>query len=323
MDIKLSYKSDVCFKYSFGRNTESSTFVRQFMLKNLLPIEVGDCQVDNPELIPQTIEDKNSILDIFMARSQVIIDIEMQVSSLSSYIYKRFQYYGAKMIAHQLEPGEKFNDVKDVYQIVFIDDVEKENPALVKRHCTKEQTDHKELPHYVHTTIYVFLPYIEQIAKEKDVLNEFEAMLYLLHKGTLENIKYEEKEGAIKMLKKLHANFIRNKKLVNASMRRFEMKENYELKYQMGVEDARKEALSIGKKEGVEEGIRLGAKEKTYKLALNIIKTKFKVDASHWLRDLTEEQLDEVFDLIMNNYDYEEIEGRFVVDHNLNELVFS
>lgn len=299
MNTKLSYKSDVHFKYCFGKNTKESLFLRGFLLENLLPIKVDNWYADNPELVPEAIVDKESILDVYMASGKILVDLEMQVSSLSSYVYKRFQYYGAKMLAYQLSPGEKFRNVRDIYQIIIADDVEKDNPSLVKTYCTREQTQNKDLPYYVHTTIYVFLPYIEEIVKEKEVLSEFEAMLYLIYKGTLDGIHYQEKQGVIKMLERMHDDFLGQKELVAMTMRRFVMREDFESKYQMGIEEAKMEGIE----QGIERGLRQGL--------LKCMKIKFNADASNWLSYLTEKQLDEIYDLLDTDISYEELEERY------------
>lgn len=306
MDIKSSYKSDVHFKYCFGTNTKESLFLRGFLLENLLPIRVDNWYADNPELIPESMVDKESILDVYMTRGKVLVDLEMQVSSLSSYMYKRFQYYGAKMLAYQLSPGEKFRSIRDIYQIIIVNDVDKVNPSLVKTYCTKEQTQNKDLPYYVQTTIYVFLPYIEEIVKEKEELNEFEAMLYLIYKGTLDKISYQEKQGVIKMLERMHDDFLGQKDLVTMTMKRFEMKEDFEAKYQMGIEDA--------KMQGIEQGIEQGAFNKILSIVLKCMRTKFNVDAPNWLSYLTEKQLDEIYDLLDTDISYEELEKRYSIN---------
>lgn len=53
--------------------------------------------------------------------------------------------------------------------------------------------------------------------------------------------------------------------------------------------------------------------EKIYEFTLRAIRTKFKVDASDWLKDLTEEQLEEVYDSVINDLSYEDIKGKYCI----------
>ncbi|MEG0276310.1 MAG: Rpn family recombination-promoting nuclease/putative transposase [Coprobacillus sp.] len=305
MQVKIDYNSDVFFKYVFGRNTYASIKVRRFLLEQLLPIQLDNIIVDNPELIPRYIRDKDVILDIYMNRNSDEINIEMQKSLLSKYIYKRFQYYAAKMIANQLQVGDGFVKIKDIYQVILIEDYDRSNPKLIETFHAKQHIGEKELPFYIHTSVYVYLPYIEKIAESKDKLTEAEAMFYLIHKGTLEGIEYEEKEGVIKMIELLHRDFMKNKSLMEATRARYQKKEDYQAWHDMDVEEAKEQGMEQGMEEGVKKGMNY-AKQDTLR---RMIELKYGITECEWVSDCKIETIDKLEMLIINNASYDELKA--------------
>lgn len=312
MQTRIDYNSDVFFKYVFGRNTHVSTLLRDFLFKHLLPVKVDDLSVSNPELIPQYIKDKNIILDIYINNEFLDIDIEMQKSSLSQYLYKRFQYYGAKMIASQLDIGDDFRKIKNVYQIIFIEDIDKHNPKLIERYYAKEYSGDKSYPYYVHTTIYVYLPYIEVIKEEKEVLSEIEALLYLIHKGTIENIKYDKKKGVVEMVEMLHKEFMGNRRLVEATMVRNQMREDFQAWHDMDVEEAKEEGIEEGIIKGIEEGIIKGICAGKQDMLIDIMKIKYPSENHEWIRECEIAELDKISQLLLTDISYNDLKLKMI-----------
>lgn len=95
----------------------------------------------NPDLTPDHVQDKDMILDIKAEDERGIqYDIEMQNSGLSQNLHQRFQIYGAKMLASQQRPGEDYvENVREAIQIIFVDDVDKDNMKLIDVYTIKKE----------------------------------------------------------------------------------------------------------------------------------------------------------------------------------------
>lgn len=79
--------------------------------------------VKNPEINQNTVLAKNIILDICAVdETGRIIDIEMQMAGSSNSETARFQFYGARLLVEQVDIGEKYHNLRPVYQIIFMND---------------------------------------------------------------------------------------------------------------------------------------------------------------------------------------------------------
>ncbi|MEG0366547.1 MAG: PD-(D/E)XK nuclease family transposase, partial [Coprobacillus sp.] len=213
------YNSDVFFKLAFGQNNKKSYMLRRFLVEGVVGNDISvEYTCVNPEITPQIISNKKAILDIYMNMGEVEIDIEMQRSKLSPFVNRRFMHYASKLINYQLKPGQSSGSLKDLIQIIFIEDVDKRNPCLIDRYCSRNLSLNKQLG-YIQTTIYIYLPYINEIANN-NTLNEWEAIIYLLHNGELNNIEHEKGE-MIDMLEKMYAEFNQDENLIKETSLRY------------------------------------------------------------------------------------------------------
>ncbi|MCR1888228.1 PD-(D/E)XK nuclease family transposase [Longibaculum muris] len=323
MSEKNYYVSDVFFKLTFGQNTSESKRLREFLLKNIIPlVPIHDLSVANPELTPQMIRMKNNILDIHMQNNQYEIDMEMQNSKMSVFLNRRFIHYSCRLIDYQLEAGDTSGKLKELIQIVFIRDIDKRCPRLMDDFYAKNTYNISQLG-YLQTTIYVYLPYVNKIASEKECLSEFEALIYLMENGNVEGIKYEEKEGMIKMMKKKYNKFIKDKKMVKEVDARYQVQYDFQEWHDVDVEYAKKagleEGLLVGKKAGLEEGLLVGKKvgleqglsEGKLEMAIRIYEMKYHQDGE-WLKECTQEQLDYFSQLILTDIESSELKEKIM-----------
>ena len=121
--------NDFVFKKVFGENM---TVLGDF-LKAVLDLPIDEYQgliVVDPHLRRENIEDKLGILDIkIKTKSQKTIDVEVQVKAQPS-IWKRMQYYTAKMLIEQVQSGNKYEQLTKAISILIADFVlVKENDA--------------------------------------------------------------------------------------------------------------------------------------------------------------------------------------------------
>ena len=64
------------------------------------------------------------------------------------------------------------------------------------------------------------------------------------------------------------------------------------------------QGLEKGLEQGIEKGIEQGKREENSKRACQLVKKKYKVDNLEWLKTCTSQQLDYLFDMIINDIDY-------------------
>ena len=250
MVVHITYKNDAFFKYTVGTNDKDSKKIRRFIIQFLLEKRLHFIDCTNPEIVPEMIRDKSIILDTFIERKDMIIDIEMQNTPLNRFQYQRFQYYHSRLITKQLERGDDYNKIKDVYQIIFVDDTDQNQ--LVSTYVLKENTP---ISHHLIHMIIVNIPYIESIINHKKKLNAFEAMICLFHRQSLEGIKYEDKGGIIKMIKEKYHYFVREPELAESAKYREYQRINYEAMKESEIEEAKKQQKEISLKEGIDKGI--------------------------------------------------------------------
>jgi predicted transposase/invertase (TIGR01784 family) len=129
----LSPKNDFVFKKVFGENTQVLTD----FLKSVLDLPADEYQgleVLDPNLRPENIDDKYCILDIRLhTKSKNVIDIEIQIKN-QDFIWKRIQFYAAKMLVEQAKSGDSYKTLPHVISILITDFVLiKENKELHNR----------------------------------------------------------------------------------------------------------------------------------------------------------------------------------------------
>jgi predicted transposase/invertase (TIGR01784 family) len=110
--------NDFVFKKVF---TENELALRDFLMAVLdLPVEeYQKLEVLDPNLLPERIEDKRCILDIKLhTASGKAVDIEIQVE-YQEFLWKRIQYYCAKMLAEQGHRGDEYDNLPGVISILI------------------------------------------------------------------------------------------------------------------------------------------------------------------------------------------------------------
>ena len=117
----LSPKIDVVFKALFS-SADSEDILTDF-LASVLDIESDDIKninIINTEVLPETIEQKYSRLDIAMEVGGRIVNVEMQVKNLSDY-KERVLFYWSKLYAKDLREGESYKKLKQTISISILD----------------------------------------------------------------------------------------------------------------------------------------------------------------------------------------------------------
>lgn len=222
------------------------------ILKDVAGIESKSIKVTNPDLNPEHIEDKDMILDICVEDEQgQIINVEMQNSTLSRMQYQRFQIYGATLLSRQKKKGDDYiTNIHRVYQIIFVDDIDKDNLMLIDRYISRNVNGQVE-KHYLITRIYIYLPSIHILLQEKPInqFSELELAIYIFKNGIDDDIMMM-KEEVVKIMSKKLEDFNQDEILKDMALKRDLNRATHEAE--------KKDMYRLGKLEGKEEGINEG-----------------------------------------------------------------
>lgn len=118
----LSPKADITFKKVFGEHPD---IVRSF-LNAMLPLEgreIVEIEYLTPELFPDNLEQKNSIVDVRCKDGegrQFIVEMQMY---WRKEMYERMVFNMAKVYSSQLNIGNTYQELKPIYGLCLLDDI--------------------------------------------------------------------------------------------------------------------------------------------------------------------------------------------------------
>ena len=238
------------------------------------------------------------ILDVRVKTDEgKLIDIEMQNSSLTKEVHYRFQIYGARMMDHQVNRGDILysENVHEVYTILFINDIDRDNLLLIDTYMPCNQLNHVRKYNLL-THHNVYLPFIDAVVREKGLknLNALELAIYTLYHGITDDIMSLNSEVVIMMKEKMDQ-FNEDEELVLAASKRQLVKiQHHQEKVRIRQE---------GKEEGLKEGELLKAKENT----LMLFKSKYPQESVQILENLTLSQYNDIFKALIENKELQTI----------------
>src|SRR5699024_6439021 len=168
------FKNDFMFKHSLGNDQDPGSFyLLKLFIEGILNISCKSITILNPDLVVENIEDKDMLLDIrVQTNNGDYVNIEM----FSKNQYQRFQIYGASLLSRQEKERDDYQkNINHVYQIIFIDDIDKANLKLYDRYVSRNE-EGKHEKYNLLTRVYVQMPNINIIKKQKKIeeLNEIE-----------------------------------------------------------------------------------------------------------------------------------------------------
>ena len=293
------FKNDLVFKFMLSDLNDSRCYyLLKVIIEGITGIQCQELFVLNSELNPEHLSDKDMILDVRVKTDEgKLIDIEMQNSSLTKEVHYRFQIYGARMMDHQVNRGDILysENVHEVYTILFINDIDRDNLLLIDTYMPRNQLNHVRKYNLL-THHNVYLPFIDAVVREKGLknLNALELAIYTLYHGITDDIMSLNSEVVIMMKEKMDQ-FNENEELVLAASKRQLVKiQHHQEKVRIRQE---------GKEEGLKEGELLKAKEKTLKLFNKL----FPDENNELLENLTLLQYDQTFDALLENEDLKTI----------------
>ena len=284
----LNYRNDLFFKYTLSREDEGSIFARNTIIERVTGIRVKESTVMNPNLDPKTIGKKKIILDVHVKdENGQLFCIEMQ-TTFSETEKKRFEFYGARALNDQLNSGEKYELLKPVHQIIFIDEYPWNNQNLMNHYQMRTEKGEVENKKALIKRSYIHLPVINELVRKQGILklNDFEQLCFLFENNENDAI-LKTKERLVKVFVEKYKEMQKNDKLWSTAM----AIQMGEARYRNGLNDSYKEGLEQGLEQGIERGIRKGKEEGERQLLKRQIEKKYHEDATEWLKTLTSEQL--------------------------------
>ena len=286
----LNYRNDLFFKYTLSREDEGSIFARNTIIERVTGIRVKESTVMNPNLDPMTIGKKKIILDVHVKdENNQLFCIEMQTTFTETEL-KRFEFYGARALNDQLNSGEKYELLKPVHQIIFIDEYPWNNRNLMNHYQMRTKKGEVENKKALIKRSYIHLPVINELVRKQGILklNDFEQLCYLFENNENDAI-LKTKERLVKVFVEKYKEMQKNEKLWSTAM----AIQMGEARYRNGLNDSFKEGLEQGIEKGLKEG------EKKIQLLLNqLIEKKYHEDATAWLQTLTAKQITAISDLL-------------------------
>lgn len=247
----VKFNNDLFFKYLLSRDTVESKMLRKYIVKLVTNIDCKKMIVKNPEINQNTVLSKNIILDIYAVdQTGRVIDIEMQMAGSSNSETARFQFYGARLLVEQLDTGEKYNKLRPVYQIIFIND---DDNCLIRDYAFRDSEGKVENGN-LNYRYFIKMKHIDKILTEKEVkeLNDLERLCYLFIKNEYTDIIRERREDIIGMVIKMYDKFRNNEPMWSLA--------NQLALARIRTESFKDEYHSKGLEEGIEKGIEIRKK---------------------------------------------------------------
>ena len=296
IDKIYDFKNDFMFKHSLGNDQDPDSFyLLKLFIEGILNISCKSITILNPDLVVENIEDKDMLLDIrVQTNNGDYVNIEM----FSKNQYQRFQIYGASLLSRQEKEGDDYQkNINHVYQIIFIDDIDKANLKLYDRYESRNEEGKLEKYNLL-TRVYVQMPYINLIKKQKKLeeFSEIEKGIYIFENGITDDIiRLKEDNKVVEIMKEKIERFNQDEQLRDMAYKRSLNR--------WANERDKQDMYEKGKEEGIKQGIEQGK----YNLIKQLFNKYYPEEDDNILENLNNEQYDKIFEMILDNRSSEEI----------------
>ena len=304
IDKIYDFKNDFMFKHSLGNDQDPDSFyLLKLFIEGILNISCKSITILNPDLVVENIEDKDMLLDIrVQTNNGDYVNIEM----FSKNQYQRFQIYGASLLSRQEKEGDDYQkNINHVYQIIFIDDIDKANLKLYDRYESRNEEGKLEKYNLL-TRVYVQMPYINLIKKQKKLeeFSEIEKGIYIFENGITDDIiRLKEDNKVVEIMKEKIDRFNQDEQLrdmaYKRSLNRWANERDKQDMYEKGKEE--------GIAEGVKQGLEMGIEQGKYNLIKQLFNKYYPKEDDSILENLNNEQYDKIFEMILDNRSINEI----------------
>ncbi|OUQ01137.1 hypothetical protein B5E98_08490 [Thomasclavelia spiroformis] len=242
----------------------------------------------------------------------MLLDIRVQTNNgdyvniemFSKNQYQRFQIYGASLLSRQEKERDDYQkNINHVYQIIFIDDIDKANLKLYDRYESRNEEGKLEKYNLL-TRVYVQMPYINLIKKQKKLeeFSEIEKGIYIFENGITDDIiRLKENNKVVEIMKEKIERFNQDEQLRDMAYKRSLNR--------WANERDKQDMYEKGKEEGIEEGIKQGIEQGKYNLIKQLFNKYYPEEDDNILENLNNEQYDKIFEMILDNRSINEIKG--------------
>ena len=298
IDKIYDFKNDFMFKHSLGNDQDPDSFyLLKLFIEGILNISCKSITILNPDLVVENIEDKDMLLDI---RVQTNTGDYVNIEMFSKNQYQRFQIYGASLLSRQEKEGDDYQkNINHVYQIIFIDDIDKANLKLYDRYESRNEEGKPEKYNLL-TRVYVQMPYINLIKKQKKLeeFSEIEKGIYIFENGITDDIiRLKEDNKVVEIMKEKIERFNQDEQLRDMAYKRSLNR--------WANERDKQDMYEKGKEEGIKQGIEQGK----YNLIKQLFNKYYPEEDDSILESLNNEQYDKIFKMILDNRSINEIKG--------------
>ena len=320
IDKIYDFKNDFMFKHSLGNDQDPGSFyLLKLFIEGILNISCKSITILNPDLVVENIEDKDMLLDIrVQTNTGDYVNIEMQYSAFSKNQYQRFQIYGASLLSRQEKEGDDYQkNINHVYQIIFIDDIDKANLKLYDRYESRNEEGKLEKYNLL-TRVYVQMPYINLIKKQKKLeeFSEIEKGIYIFENGITDDIiRLKEDNKVVEIMKEKIERFNQDEQLRDMAYKRSlnrwanerDKQDMYEKGKEEGIEEGIKQGIEQGLEMGIKQGVMQGIGQGKYNLIKQLFNKYYPEEDDSILENLNNEQYDKIFEMILDNRSINEI----------------
>ena len=298
-EINITYRNDIVFKKTLGDNDENSKTALKFLLSAIIHKSFKDVTVVNSEMLGKFISSKKNYLDIrAVDENDDVYQIEMQQKYLDEFQLKRLQQYAYRSVANSLKSGQKYNQLKHVYQIIFT--TKRFNGKLLTEYKQREE-DGKVMKHNLVTFYIISLPYIEDVLKEKRKLSDLEVMSYVYQKevdDVIIKIANNKQKKVLEIMDKKLIDLLNEEDILDEATQAALYEEEQALQQQA--------AKSAGEKIGKELGKEIGIHQSKLEDVHALVERYYQKEAK-WLDSCNIEQLEKAFQLVLDQMNYDQL----------------
>ena len=218
------------------------------------------------------------------------------------------------MLSRQEKEGDDYQkNINHVYQIIFIDDIDKANLKLYDRYESRNEEGKLEKYNLL-TRVYVQMPYINLIKKQKKLeeFSEIEKGIYIFENGITDDIiRLKEDNKVVEIMKEKIERFNQDEQLrdmaYKRSLNRWANERDKQDMYEKGKEEGIKQGIEQGLEMGIEEGVMQGIGQGKYNLIKQLFNKYYPKEDDSILENLNNEQYDKIFEMILDNRSINEI----------------
>ena len=218
------------------------------------------------------------------------------------------------MLSRQEKERDDYQkNINHVYQIIFIDDIDKANLKLYDRYESRNEEGKLEKYNLL-TRVYVQMPYINLIKKQKKLeeFSEIEKGIYIFENGITDDIiRLKEDNKVVEIMKEKIERFNQDEQLrdmaYKRSLNRWANERDKQDMYEKGKEEGIKQGIEQGLEMGIEQGVMQGIGQGKYNLIKQLFNKYYPKEDDSILENLNNEQYDKIFEMILDNRSINEI----------------